>query len=270
LLGKALAAVTVVGLSTVGLYKFMTARVFDREDRVFEPPYFTSIVMCSLNEEAFIERALQSLEDQNVLIENPRSFERIVIDSHSEDETVRIAEDYGWKVYQAPLGKLNARHLGMQKAKGEVVVSVDCDSFYPPNWLNLVLRHFNHLSVVGVTGPRLAHPEESLLNTGLSVWFSLVELSPIGGLRLNANNCAFYKYAYCEAGGFNLSINQQNPHEMVREEEIGFALKLRRVGRLDVDLEAAILTSGRRLMGMMKKGERYKKFTEERLRGERF
>jgi glycosyltransferase involved in cell wall biosynthesis len=271
LLGKALAVGTVLGLSTVGLYKLMTARVFNREDVVFDPPCFTSIVMCSLNEELFIERTLQSLEDQNVLTENPTSFEKILIDSNSEDETVAIAEDYGWKVYQAPRGKLTARHLGFEKAKGEIVVSVDADTFYPPNYLNLLLRWFKQPDVVGVVTPRLVDPTENLALSYVSTWMTLMDIGPLlaGGMRAPGQSMALYKQAYFDVGGFNLNINQRNLHEMVREEEIAFAMKLRRLGRLPVDWQAPCFTSMRRF-AVFKNGAKYSKFAKERLKGERF
>jgi glycosyltransferase involved in cell wall biosynthesis len=249
----------------------MTARVFNREDVVFEPPCFTSIVMCSLNEEGFIEKALQSLEDQNVISEFPDKFEFILVDSHSEDKTVDIAEDYGWTVYQAPRGKLTARELGMKKAKGEVVVSVDCDTLYGCNYLNLMLQWFRHPDVVGVVAPRLVDPEENLLATYLSVWMSMIDVGPLlaGGMRAPGQSVAFYRQAYFDIGGFNLNINQQNVHEMVREEEIAFAMKLRRLGRVPVSWMSPCFTSLRRVRGLGM-DEKYKKWAAERLRGERF
>jgi glycosyltransferase involved in cell wall biosynthesis len=270
LLGKALVVGSVFGLSTVGLYKLMTARVFNREDVVFEPP-FTSIVMCSLNEEFFVEKALESLEDQNVISEFPDKFEFILVDSHSEDKTVDIAEDYGWTVYQAQKGKLNARDLGIRKAKGDIVFSVDCDSIYPPNWCNLMLQWFRQPDVVGVVAPRLVDPEENMLATYLSVWMSMIDTGPLlaGGMRAPGQGMAMIKQSYFDVGGFNLNINQQNVHEMVREEEIRFAMKLRRLGRVPVSWMSPCFTSLRRVMGVGK-GEKYKKWTAERLRGERF
>jgi glycosyltransferase involved in cell wall biosynthesis len=269
LLGKALVAGTVLAVSTVGIYKFMTARVSNRRDQVFGPPHYTSIVMCSLNEEGFIERTLQSLEDQNVLTENPTSFERILIDSHSEDETVAIAEDYGWKVYQAPRGKLTARHIGMEKAEGKIIVSVDADTFYPPNWLNLVLRWFRQ-PIVGVVTPRLVDPTENLAVSYVSTWLSLMDVGPLlaGGMRAPGQSVALYKQAYFDVGGFDLNINQRNMHEMVREEEIRFAMKLRRLGRLPVEWQAPCFTSLRRVY--TSKGAKYEKWRRERLKGERF
>ena len=260
----------VVALSTLGLYKLMTKEVFNRNAKVIEPPS-TSIVLCSLNEEGFIEKALQSLEDQNVISEFPDKFELILVDSNSEDKTVDIAEDYGWTVHQAPKGKLNARHLGMEKARGDVIVSVDCDTFYAPNYVNLILQWFRRPNVVGVVAPRLVDPEENLLATYLSVWMSLADVGPLlaGGMRAPGQSVSFYREAYFQTGGFNLNINQRNVHEMVREEEIRFAMKLRRLGRLPVDWQAPCFTSLRRVMGF-KTGEKYAKFIKERLNGERF
>ena len=270
MLGKALAVGTVLGLSTVGIYKIITAQVFNKADQVCEPP-FTSIILCSLNEEGFIETALKSLESQNIICEYPDSFEFLLVDSNSEDQTVDIAEDYGWTVHQAPRGKLTARHIGMEKAKGDVVVSVDCDSRYPPNWCNLILKWFRQPNVVGVVAPRLVDPEESVMATYLSVWMSLVDVGPLlaGGMRAPGQGMALYRRAYFDAGGFNLSINQQNVHEMVREEEIRFAMKLRRLGRVPVSWMSPCFTSLRRVRGVGK-GEKYKKWTTERLCGERF
>lgn len=271
LLGKALAVGTALGLSTIGIYRFMTARVFKQNDVVSEPPAYTSIVMCSLNEEGFIENALKSLENQNIFRLHSDSFETILIDSHSEDNTVAIAENYGWKVYQAPRGKLTARHLGMEKAEGKIIVSVDADTFYPPNYLNLILRWFRQPDVVGVVAPRLVDPSENLALSYVSTWMSLIDTGPllIGGMRAPGQSMALYKKAYFDVGGFNLNINQRNVHEMVREEEIAFAMKLRRLGRVPVEWQAPCFTSLRRVMGVGK-DEKYRKFIQERLNGERF
>jgi len=267
-LAKLLGYGGVFGLSTLSIYKALTSKVFERTDEVYAPPQFTTIMMCTLNEADFIEKALKSLEDQNVLNRYPMHFERMIVDSNSEDETVAIAEDYGWTVIIAPRGKLNARALGIGKAKGEIIVGVDADTVYPPNWLNLMLRHFQDPKVVGVAGPRIANPEEGIIGAGLSVWLSLVDLSPIAGLRMPGQSSAFLKDAYYQVGGFNLNIDQTNVHEMVREEEIRFAWKLRGIGIVVIDMQATVLTSTRRTM--LLKSLSAQKWRKERQRGERF
>lgn len=257
-------------VATNMLERFMVNYAFNENDVVYEPP-FTSIVMCSLNEEHFIETALRSIAKQNVCRAYPECFERILVDSHSTDNTVAIAEEYGWKVYQAQKGKLNARDLGFKKACGDIVVSVDCDTEYPPNWMNLVLKWFQAYDVVGVATPRLVNPSENPIATKLSVWMSLIDVGPLlaGGMRVPGQSMAIRRAAYFATGGFNLDINQQNVHEMVREEEISFARKLRQLGRVPVEWKAPCFTSLRRVMGVGK-GEKYAKWQKARQRGERF
>jgi glycosyltransferase involved in cell wall biosynthesis len=266
----ALGVATAVGLGSLLLHKFMIGIVNEENYPVTEPP-FTSIVMCTLNEEKFIEDALISLGSQNIICKYPKSFEFIVVDSHSEDNTAAIAEDYGWKVIQAQRGKLNARHKGMFEAKGTVVVSVDADTFYPRNWLNLMLQWFKRPDVVGVVGPRLVDPAEGAWATYASVMFSLFDVGPLlaGGMRMPGQSVAFYRQAYFDVGGFDLAINQQDMHEMVREEEIRFAFKLRRLGRVIVDWRAPCFTSARRTM-LVGKGDKYLSWRKERQSGARF
>jgi len=256
------------GLTTLTAYKALTSKVNDETAEVHEPPS-TSIILCTLNEEGFIENALKSLENQNILRDYPESFERVVVDSNSDDDTVAIAEDYGWTVLQAPRGKLNARHLGVEKAKGQVIVGVDADSLYGINWLNLLLRHFKNSRVVGVIGPRIGNPEEGIIQAGISVWLSLIDLGPIAGFRMPGQNCAFRKEAYYKVGGFNLDIDQTNMHEMVREEEIRFPWKLRQIGIVVVDVEATVFTSMRRTL-LIRRSQHHRQWTQERARGERF
>jgi len=256
-----------LGVFTYSAYKLMIRRVYDEHAEVYEPPS-TSIVMCSLNEEGFIEKALRSLEEQNVRRMYPERFELIIVDSASEDRTVEIAEGYADRVIQSPRGKLTARDMGIAQARGDIIVAVDADCAYAPNWLNVLLQYFNDDYVVAVTGPRLVDPEEGFGWTILGVWMTLADVGPFG-LRITGQNSAFYKQAYYDVGGFDLSIPQQNVHEMVREEEIDFARKLRQLGRVPVAWDAPCFTSLRRIR-FVGHGKRYQQYLQQRVSGERF
>lgn len=267
-LAKVLGYSGLFGVTTLTAYKFLTAKVNDENAEIYTPPS-TTVMMCTLNEEKFIQKTLETLRNQNVADAYPDCFEWMLVDSNSQDNTTGIAEDYGWTVYQAPRGKLTSRHLGIEKAKGEVIVGVDADSAYGKNWLNLILRHFQNSRVVGVVGPRIADPQEAgPLGSGFSIWLSLVDVSPIAGLRMPGQSSAFRKDAYYQVGGFNLDINQQNVHEMVREEEIRFAWKLRKLGLVIVDMQAPVFTSIRRTLFF--RGKQYEQWRIERQSGQRF
>ena len=81
-----------------------------------------SITIPTYNSEKTLRRTLQSVKAQTY-----PHIELILIDSNSTDKTLRIAEDFGAKVYQYEGTLLGAREVGAKKAKGEYVLLVDSD-----------------------------------------------------------------------------------------------------------------------------------------------
>lgn len=84
-----------------------------------------SVVINTLNEERNLGNALSSVYKW--------ADEILVVDMHSEDRTVEIAEQYGAKVYMHP--KMNfsepAREFAIGKASGEWVLILDADEMVP-------------------------------------------------------------------------------------------------------------------------------------------
>ena len=81
-----------------------------------------SITIPTYNSEKTIRKTLQSVKAQTY-----PSIELILIDSNSTDKTLKIAEDFGAKVYQYEGTLLGARELGAKKAKGTYILLVDSD-----------------------------------------------------------------------------------------------------------------------------------------------
>jgi hypothetical protein len=133
--------------------------------------------------------------------------------------------------------------------------------------MNLLLRHFRDWSVVGVGGPRLV-AEPNLVGVGY-VWKAFMDY--LSGGRLSGSSSAFRRDAYFKVGGFNLSINQFDVNEMVREEEHTFVERLKKLGKVVFDLRAACFTSPRRwLCYSPEAGEEVKRFCQAVLARERF
>lgn len=229
------------GLKTLVLYSSMTRESLNRYAQVYEPPQ-TSIILPTFNEEFFIEQALKSLEDQNVRQAYPDRFELIVVDSQSTDQTTKIARRYTDLVIEAPYGKLNAKHVGIMEAKGEVIVSVDADAFYPPNFLNLILRHFRDPNVVAVSSPRLTgNPLFNVIYVYVALW------DHINNYRMIGSNCAFRKDTYLKCGGYDLNVNQLNRIELFKEEEVKFGRRIKQHGKYVWENKAAVFASHRHL-----------------------
>jgi len=222
----------------------MKAKVFDIHDELCDPP-LTSIVLPTYREEKWVEYALESIRAQNIIKAYPDMFEVIVVDSNSDDETVKVAEEHADKVLIAPMGKLHARK-GIEVAKGSIIVGIDADSFYPPNWLNIILKKFNKPEVVGVAGPRLfghVFYDSNIFLNNYSVWGNIRD-----SIRetMYGSNGAFLRSAYYRTGGFDLSIDEFNQDEIEKEEEHLFPSRLKMIRRVDWNWQATIFSSARR------------------------
>jgi len=148
---------------------YATANIIENKMRnydtdVYAPIDTVSIIVPSINEELYIERSLKSLTNQSIIQQYPDMFEIILVDSGSEDNTIPIAEYFIDNIIRVPIrGKLTARNIATNQAKGNIIVSVDADCIYSHDWLNTLLRLFNdydnpkYNNVVGVNGSTIDH-----------------------------------------------------------------------------------------------------------------
>jgi glycosyltransferase involved in cell wall biosynthesis len=92
-----------------------------------------SIVVPAFNEEQYIRRCLEALARQY----HPHfEIETIVVDGSSTDRTREIAHEYGVRlVVQQHRGIAQARQMGFEAARGEIIASTDAESAPPRDWL---------------------------------------------------------------------------------------------------------------------------------------
>jgi len=113
-----------------------------------------SVVLAAYNEENWIHTALDSLKQQTI------PFELIVVDNGSTDNTANIAREYTPLMFSAAQGVCNARNLGVLEASGDVIVFVDADCYYAPNFLEKITHPFNDPNVLLVAGIWQPYSEE--------------------------------------------------------------------------------------------------------------
>jgi cellulose synthase/poly-beta-1,6-N-acetylglucosamine synthase-like glycosyltransferase len=203
-----------------------------------QPPSTVSVVVPAWHEpDELLEISLSSLREQTVVQRYPGLFDFIFVGC--EGTNLDIPSKYGYRVLCAPRGKLRARHLGIASATGEIVVAADADSFYPPGWLDLMLRPFHDPGVVATTS---------------TTWQGILE--PLAALpkllvyenRISGRGSAFRKWAYFVVGGFDLSADDRyletgNTNFLVEEEEISFKRRLEALGRV-VLVDAPVIHLG--------------------------
>lgn len=101
-----------------------------RKEIINSSKYRLSIIIPARNEEKNLKKLLTSIQQQTI-----SPYEVIVVNDHSEDETVANALSLGAKVIQAPdlpegwIGKSWACWLGSLEAKGDLLVFLDADVF---------------------------------------------------------------------------------------------------------------------------------------------
>jgi len=221
-----------------------------------------SIHLPTLNEEEWIRSSLESLRDQP-LYRKSEQVKIVVLDSHSTDNTVAIAEEHADRVLTVPRGKLNARHAGIGWDEADIIVSADADCEYPRGWLSHLLEPFSDPSVVATHGAAVS---EGFVWSPLRAW-----ATGVGFYRriFSARNSAFRRGAYFGCGGFDLSVDQfDRDGELNQEEERRFKEKLEEVGEVRY-VDIAVSTSERQMPLVLGDGA-VKKYRKERERGIRF
>jgi glycosyltransferase involved in cell wall biosynthesis len=109
-----------------------------------------SIIIPTYNEQAYIERCLQSIVQQRY---NRQEFEIIVSDAQSTDKTVTIAQKYTNKIVTTPQrGIAHGRNLGARQASGDILLFVDADVTLQDDFLLELEKAFGSENVAAVSG----------------------------------------------------------------------------------------------------------------------
>lgn len=117
-----------------------------------------SIIIRTLNEERWLEQALQSIKKQNI---NPNFYEIIIVDSGSQDKTLDISKKYGCRITHISKAEFTfgrSLNLGCSIARGRnlVFISGHCIPV-GLNWLQDLIRPLEEGKVHYVYGRQIGH-----------------------------------------------------------------------------------------------------------------
>jgi glycosyltransferase involved in cell wall biosynthesis len=197
-----------------------------------------SVVIPAVNEEAEIGRCLSSLAEQDF----EGSYEVIVVDNNSTDDTAAIAHNLGATVvFEGHPGVCSARQRGTEVARGEIVVSTDADTTFDPGWLSRIEETFGREpSNVAVTGPCQFVDGPWWGAVYATLLFGIVHLlHRLTGrvVYVSATNIAFRRTAWT---GYDTNLTQGG-------DELDVLRRLRGQGPVTFDLRNPTFTSSRRL-----------------------
>ncbi len=193
-----------------------------------------SVVVPAYNESKRIGRTLQSI--RNALVEaSIDSWEIIVADDSSTDDTVAIAEDAGATIVHSGARNIGAtRNCGASAAQGEYIVFIDADTLVSGDLMAEMMEAFQNGAIGGGTPVCWSSPTGLAANVGRWIWNAVSRL-----FTLPAGSFFFMtREAYLASGGFDESY-------FVSEElYLGHALK--KLGRLKI-LRNPVHTSPRKM-----------------------
>jgi GT2 family glycosyltransferase len=115
-----------------------------------------TVVCCAYNAASTVGETLASLEQLTY-----PSYEVVVVDDGSRDETARIAAQHPFRLLRVENGGLSrARNLGIEAARGEIVAFIDSDAAADPDWLYFLVTQMEELNAAGCGGPNLSPPAD--------------------------------------------------------------------------------------------------------------
>jgi len=240
-----------------------TAELTDLQTRIAkfkEEQPDVSVVIPAWNEENNIFRTLSSLSAN----QTNWKVEIVVINNNSKDNTQAVLDEIGVRSYLQPVqGTPHARQMGLEKARGKYHLCADSDTFYPPKWIDLMVKPMvEDAGITGVYGRYSFIPPEGQGRFGLWLYENftgiLVQIRKRKREYLNTLgfNMGFVTEIGRETGGFKVSQvrmfdNAAGSDYFVDEAEDGtMAVNLKKKGRLKLvlDPKARVFTSPRRLM----------------------
>lgn len=184
---------------------------FHHEDRIFSRPKMkkfpsVSIVIPAFNEESVIEKVIENVKK----LSYPRKKEIIVVDDGSTDRTYEIIKKIkGVRAFRKKNGgRASAVNYGLKKARGEIFVRIDADSFPEKNALLKAIPHFED-GVASVATTVLIRNPNGLLERLQEIEYVMIAwsrkiLEYLDAIYVTPGPMSFYKRdALLKVGGFD-------------------------------------------------------------------
>lgn len=184
-----------------------------------------SIIIPAKNEEPNIGRCLDSI---NQVTWDKNSYEIIVVDNGSTDQTVDIARQKGAVVFVRPeLTIAGLRNFGAQQSSGQILAFLDADCAVTNQWLSTASLYLNDTDNVAAFGSPVTVPEGGTWVQ--KAWFT-VRGKPdliVDVNWLESANLFVKRSVFLAVNGFNESLITCEDYELTQ--------RLKTVGRLVSD-----------------------------------
>ena len=176
-----------------------------------------SVVTPAHNEEQYLGKCISSVKAAAQSVS--AGVEHIVVVNRCTDRTEEVAVSGGCRIVREDARNLSKiRNAGVTEARGDIIVTIDADSWMSSNMFSEVIRFLNSGRFVG--GGVLIYPERWSLGIVCSL---MVVLPFVLWHRVSAGMLWCYKYDFDAIGGFDESL--------ICVEDVDFAKRLKQLGR---------------------------------------
>ena len=192
-----------------------------------------TVVVPTHNRGELLGRALRGLLEQTAA---PESYEIVVVDDGSTDETPEVVAGIGADetrlryVRQENKGPAAARNVGVREARGEIVLFTGDDCLPDKRLVDEHLGAHEESGDVGVVGYVTWHPELTIspfmafLEEGVQFGFNRIENPEnVGPWHFYTANCSVQRHWMEEAGGFDEDFK----HAAFEDVELAYRMQKR-------------------------------------------
>jgi len=194
-----------------------------------------SVLVPFRNESQNIINCYNSLVNQNYAQDK---LEIIFIDDNSTDDSVhkleKILKNQNIKILKLNNTNINkafkkqAVKLGIEKSKGEIIVTTDADCTHPENWLSKLLSYYDDETAL-ISGPVEFNASNSIFSQLQILEFAGLVLTGAGligsgrPIICNAANLTFRKNVFNEVGGYDDMMNLSSGDDELLMQKIAAA-----------------------------------------------
>jgi len=180
-----------------------------------------SIIVPAYNEAEYINTLLESIK--NYITDF--SYESIVVDNGSEDDTYFIAKTHADHVYQVPRGMISkARNFGVSKSIGKVLVFLDADVRLTQLWVDELRKQYRYIVSNDVLAGARYQVREHPSYIEWS-WFRPLSEKVTG--YINGGNIIMSRKTFEKVGGFSEQLETGEDVEFCgRARELGITISI--------------------------------------------
>lgn len=175
-----------------------------------------SVVVCTYRNPVLLAKTLDSLGRQTL---SQESFEVIVVDNNSQDDTQEVVARYPMVRYilEDRLGLSHARNTGVEKARGDIIAFIDDDAEASPGWLQALIKIYDSVqdawAVGGKVLPIWDSQKPGWLTNEYHRSLSLVEWGDNARAlcwpeRIIGTNCSFRRQVFTDIGLFDTCLGR--------------------------------------------------------------